>query len=213
MGERKMYRRFLIFAFILFTVTVASAESPFWGNLKNGPHTVGFQIIEKFDHGRPFKRKLDYEGKLTTGDRSRPIQINVWYPAKAGKGAAMVLRDYIHLTATEDLVPLTQTGKEQSETQFVKSRWFAGAPENQVKALLDQPVAAIRDAAHADGKYPLVIIALSSSLSSPYGQFVLAENLASNGYIVASIPSRGAQSTVLGSREATVDRKSTRLNS
>jgi hypothetical protein len=188
----------------LFAVNVLAAQSPFSGDLKAGSFAPGFQVIEKYDYGRPYLRKIDYEGKLASGERARPIQINVWYPAKSGQKTALTLSDYVHLMATEDLSKLTPAGKEQSENRFLQARWFQGQPQDKLKELLSKPANAVRDADHAEGRFPLVVIANSGSLSAPFSQFVLAEYLASHGFIVASVPSRGAQSPGLGSRDSTV---------
>ena len=193
----------ILFVLILLCAATAMAESPFWGDLKGGTHAVGFQVIEKYDYSRPYKRKIDYEGKLVSGERARPMQINVWYPSSS-KQTPMVLADYIHLLATVDLTPLTPEGKTQSENRFMKAPWFQGVPEDKLKALLTQPTTAIRNADHAAGKFPLILIANSGSLSAPFSQFVLAEYLASHGFIVASFPSRGAQAPGLGFREGGV---------
>ncbi len=199
-----MQKKILFLLTCFVTGNLFAAQSPFSGDLKAGSYSSGFQIIEKYDYGRPYKRKMDYHGKLASGERARPLQINVWYPAKSTSKAAMSLADYIHLIATEDLSPLTQAGKEQSERRFLQARWFQGMPEDKLKELLSKPANAVRDAEHAEGRFPLVVLANSGSLSSPLSQFVLAEYLASHGYVVASVPSRGAQSPGLSSRESGV---------
>ncbi len=193
---------FLLISF--FAGNLFAAQSPFSGDLKAGSYASGFQVIGKYDYGRPYKRKIDYDGKLVSGERARPIQINVWYPAKPNQKPAMLLADYVHLVATEDLGKLRLKGEEESEKRFLQGRWFQGLPEDKVKELLIKSVNAVRDAEHAEGSFPLVVIANSGSLSAPFSQFVLAEFLASHGYIVASVPSRGAQSPGLSSRDSGV---------
>jgi hypothetical protein len=198
-----MRNKLFLFLFILVAENVFGDNSPFWGSLKPGQYSTGFQVLNRYDYGRPYIRKYDYEGNMASGERGRPIQINIWYPAKSG-GTPMSLSDYVHFTATEDLSELTPEKKQQSESRFIKARWFQGAPEETLRQLLQKNSATVRDAQHADGKFPLVVIANSSGLSSPMGQFVLAEYLASHGYIVASSPARGGQLPVLGSRDAHV---------
>ena len=56
--------------------------------------------------------------------------------------------------------------------------------------LLDAPASALRDAPNATGRFPLVIFAHAS----PETEFLTAEYLASYGYVVAAVRSRGAQS-------------------
>jgi hypothetical protein len=201
--ERKMRTKFIFIITFLFFTNVFAADSEFWGDLKRGTHAVGFQTLEKYDYGRPFKRKKDYEGNPIAGERARPLQINIWYPAKATQ-TPMSLADYAHLAATEDLSSLSQEAKSQSEARFLQGRWFEGIPQDQLKALLSKSTAAAKEAAHAEGRFPLILLANSSGLSSPYNHFILAEYLASNGYIVASTPARGSQSPQLSSRESSV---------
>jgi len=188
---------------LLFLTNILAADSPFWGNLKSGRYPVGFQILQEYDHGRPFHRKKDYEGNLNSGERGRPLQINIWYPAKAPQ-IPMTLADYVHVSATEDFSALTEEAKLKSEKGFLQGRWFQGVPEEKLKELLVKPTGASKDSAHAEGRFPLILLANSSSLSSPFSHFVLAEYLASSGYIVASTPARGAQSPALSSRESSV---------
>jgi hypothetical protein len=209
--ERKMRTKFIFLLGFLFFSNILSADSAFWGNLKSGKHGVGFQILEQYDYGRPYKRKKDYEGNLISGERGRPLQISIWYPAKAGQSASMTLADFVHLTAMEDLSDLSQEGKTESEKRFLQGRWFQGVPEQNVRELLGKSTASFRDAAHADGRFPLIVLANSSSLSSPFSHFLLAEYLASNGFIVASAPARGAQSVTLSSRESFVQMQDLQL--
>lgn len=204
-GERKMRNTIGFLLSFFFATTIFAAEgSEFWGDLKPGSYHVGFQVIEKYDFGRPYKRKQDFEGKQLSGERARPMQINVWYPANESKGAPLTLADYVHLAATEDFSKLSEETKTQSEKRFLQSRWLQGAPEDKLRALLTKHTAAANGADHAEGRFPLIILANSSGLSSPFSHFVLAEYLASNGYIVASSPARGAQSPALSSRESSV---------
>jgi Tetratricopeptide repeat len=194
---------FLLVAF-LFTANSFAENSPFWGDLKSGSHKAGFQVIEKYDYGRPFKRKVDYEGNPIAGERARPIQISVWYPAKSNSQNPMRLSDYVHLIGSEDLSKPTPASFQQAEQLFFHIRWFQGAPEEKLKELLANPTNSYKDAQHATGRFPLILLANSVSLSSPFSHFVLAEYLASHGYIVASIPTRGLQSRDLDGREANV---------
>src|SRR5215813_11848265 len=101
-----MRNKLFLFLMILVAGNVFGNDSQFWGSLKAGQYSAGFQVINQYDYSRPYIRKYDYEGKMASGERGRPIQINIWYPAKAG-GKAMTLSDYVHLTSIEDLSELT----------------------------------------------------------------------------------------------------------
>jgi dienelactone hydrolase len=177
---------------------VRSETSPIWGKLTSGQHAVGFQILFRKDSSRPFKSKRDYQGNITTGDRSRPIQISVWYPANAtGKSTPITFEEYLYLTASE------QTGSEPTDQQkqnvisAFKNRWAQSASDENVRAALKSKMMALRDADPAKDRFPLVLIAPSSGLSSPVASVILAEFLASHGYVVASSPGMGLNSRQL----------------
>ncbi len=195
----------ILFLILLSGTTLFATESAFRGALEPGPHAVGFQILPRFDYGRPYKLKTDYDGNKISGERARPIQINVWYPAENSGQPGMPLSEYVHLTSIEETPgELTDQGKQQSENSFLKARWFQGYPEDGLKELLQKQTAAIRNGRPADGKYPLIVIANSTGIAAPFGHFVLAEYLARHGYVVASIPTRGAQSPALDIRDTAV---------
>lgn len=187
---------FLLVGFTLTNRIAFTEDSRLWGGLKPGAHGVGFRSVFRYDYSRPYKRKYNHEGKLQAGERGRPIQISIWYPAKPGGSAAsMAFEDYVHLTAKEESSgELTEQDKQQSATAFLKSRWSGEAPEDQLKAVLKIKTAAVGNAQPADGKFPVVLIAHSVSMSFPYGQSMLSEYLASHGYVVASVPSHGSAS-------------------
>jgi|GEM_PF-4330406 len=199
-----MRNKIFLFLIVAISGNLFAGDSPFWGELKPGPYAIGFEIQNRYDYGRPYIKKFDYEGNLASGERARPLQINIWYPAKPGQSTAMRLADYVHLTGVEDFSELTTDRINQSEARFIHAPWFQGAPENRLRQILNMPAAAVRNSIHAEGRFPLVVLANSTSLSSPSGQFILAEFLASHGYIVASAPSRGAQTTAYGSRDSSV---------
>ena len=175
-----------------------SENSLVWGKLTPGQHAVGFQVLFRKDSSRPFKSKRDYQGKITTGDRSRPIQISVWYPANAtGKSTPITFEEYLYLTASE------QTGSEPTDQQkqnvitAFKNRWVQSASDENVHAALKSKMMALRNADPSKEHFPLVLIAPSSGLSSPVTSVVLAEFLASHGYVVASSPGMGLNSRQL----------------
>lgn len=195
----KMAVIFLIAVSIfIFPAELRSETSPIWGKLTPGPYAVGFQTLFRKDPSRPFKSKRDYQGHITAADRSRPIQISIWYPAAANmKSDPIAFEDYLYLTATE------LTGSEPTEQQkqnvvtAFKNRWAQGASDENIQSALKSKMLSSRDAVPAKDRFPLVLIAPSSRLSSPVSSVVLAEFLASNGYVVASSPGMGLNSPQL----------------
>jgi len=60
-----------------------------------GQYGVGFKTIEKYDYSRVFSRKQDYLGNTLEGERARPIQVCIWYPAVTDEEALpMVYGEY-----------------------------------------------------------------------------------------------------------------------
>ena len=70
-------------------------SKPYAGALEPGQYSVGFKTLEMFDNSRTVLSKYDYFGAPIEGNRERPIQICVWYPAKEKDDAQkMVLGEY-----------------------------------------------------------------------------------------------------------------------
>lgn len=197
-----MWKRFIVFATILllnaFQIGLADEKPIMSIQLSPGRYPVGFQVLFRKDPSRPYKQKRDYLGNPTTGDRSRPIQISVWYPAVASSNLSPIaFLDYLYLTLSEE------TGTEPSEKQkqgainAFKNRWAQKASDDQVRWALNVTTMAKKNAEPEKDHFPLVLIAPSSGLSSPVGSALLAEFLASHGYVVASSPGMGLNSRQL----------------
>jgi tetratricopeptide (TPR) repeat protein len=184
-------------AFIFLSISVPSfAEtSAAWGKLTPGPHAVGFQIMFRRDPSRPYKPKRDYQGNPIAGDRSRPVQISIWYPTTSGGTATQVaFQDYIYQTASEESgAEPTEAQKQNAFTAF-KNQWARQASDDNIRSALATKTMAWRDAVPSKTQFPLVLIAPSSRLSSPVGIALLAEYLSSHGYVVASSPGMGLNS-------------------
>ncbi|HEX8154192.1 MAG TPA: hypothetical protein VF698_13745, partial [Thermoanaerobaculia bacterium] len=109
----------------------------------------------------------------TDPSRSRAMQVTVWYPARRG-GTAMRFRDVLALDSTN-------AGYES----FLQS---TGIPTPAVKKWLDAKLLSKRNAPPADGRFPLVLIAQGNRHTAA-DQAILAEYIASHGYVVATVPS------------------------
>ena len=77
------------------------AETGF-ANLERGPHSVGFRLIQQYDYSRSYREKNDVvTGQPFTGERARPLQTLVWYPATTTpSGSRIPYSDYIRTEAT-----------------------------------------------------------------------------------------------------------------
>ncbi|HSE39648.1 MAG TPA: hypothetical protein VLH08_02695 [Acidobacteriota bacterium] len=190
-------RKIAVFILSAFVIVAAwnhgyTENSAAWGKLTPGPNAVGFQVMFRTDPSRPYKPKRDYQGNLIPGDRSRPIQINIWYPASAAANAVrMSFQDYIDLTASEETGKTPTDQQKQNAFQSYKNRIARQASDDAMRTALATKTMAVRDAQPSTSRFPLVLIAPSSGLSSPVGNSILAEYLASHGYVVASSPAIG----------------------
>lgn len=176
---------------------LAQSYSQF-GNLKLGAYQVGFRVIQQYDYSRTVKPKTNWEGKSATGEIALPMQIGLWYPAKkTPKAALMRYEEYRWLNVkAENFGELTEIDKEtalNNLNNILRNR----SPENfnnkeVLKAILETQTAAIRDAEPESGKFPVIIGGLGN-----VGNFsVLAEYLASHGYVAASIGSHSKTFTL-----------------
>jgi len=164
--------------------------------LPPGPNGVGFRIVDLRDPSRSV-------ASLTSGaPRPRPVPASVWYPAVRGAGGAPLrIRDYVRLEALVDGL-----GALTPERGGAAERPYLAFPDTaRTRVGLDAPTTAVRDAPAAAGRFPVVIY--GPSLNAPaWENSVLAEYLASQGYLVLSSPSRGwdggPMTTDLGDLEA-----------
>lgn len=146
-----------------------------------GPHPVGLKVVEQYDSSRIYRSATDELGKPYTGERARPIQTLIWYPATKTQTkpmTPMTFDDYIGLQATE-----TTFGHPRPDD--LKETRANMAPSLATKLW------AVRDAPPEAGRFPVVIYA--PSFSAPASENTdLCEYLASHGYVVIAGPDMGA---------------------
>jgi len=89
----------LLLAF-LFAHTATAAD--FTPSAPPGPYRVGFHVRQQYDRARVYQHPRNpVTAQATSGDRARPLQTLVWYPA-IGTGGALTYRDYVTTVATEE---------------------------------------------------------------------------------------------------------------
>jgi dienelactone hydrolase len=146
-----------------------------------GPHRVGLKVVEQYDYSRSYRGSVDQHGRAFKGERSRPIQTLIWYPAERGDAPPMTVGGYLDLWATQ-----VSFGAPVITTRA--AQWRSG-----LAPTLSMPLWAIRDAPPAPGRFPVVIY--SPGLSSPaWDNADLCEYLASHGYVVLASSSLGVSS-------------------
>jgi len=173
--------------------TTACAADGFTFSIAPGPHAVGVKVVQQYDRSRQYKTEIDLAtGEPAKGERARPVQTLVWYPAARG-GKPVTYRDYLDTVPTED-----EFTRSPAEVRRMTDGRIDGNAAGHRDALLRdiaRPQLAVRDArpegGKSDGKFPVVIYAPSYSAYA-IENTDLCELLASHGYIVLSSPSLGA---------------------
>jgi len=169
-----------VLAFLAIATFASAQNGPvFQFAEKPGAHAVGLKVVEQYDYSRVFRHATDEFGKPYTGERARPLQTLIWYPAQAGAGKPMTVADYGNLLATE-----TSFGHPKMPVDG--EEWI-----KTMKPSLGSAMWAVRDAAAAPGRFPVVIYAPSFSAMS-WENADLCEYLASHGYVVLASPDMGA---------------------
>ena len=161
----------------------ADAQAPpLWNGLSPGAHDVGFRRLWGFDDTRVWPRSRAIDS--LDGVISRPMRVDVWYPASCGRQQRMPLESYARMEAPdevfEDLVFLTRRWDEYSY------RGLAG-DSTLFDRLMATQTAACPEAPPAPGRFPLVLYSGGWFNRAP-DNTILAEYLASHGFVVASVP-------------------------
>lgn len=151
---------------------------PFSFAERSGRYGVGLRVVEQYDFSRPYLPATDALGKTEKGERSRPLQTLIWYPAASGDAPRMTAGDYVRLWATE-----RSFGRPGMTAH-------AGQRTAGMSGLLTQSLWAVRDAPEVAGRYPVVIYAPGHSNPS-WENADLCEYLASHGHVVIASPSMG----------------------
>jgi dienelactone hydrolase len=154
----------------------AMAGPPLWGKLEPGPYGVGLQV------------KLERDAQRVLSGRPRPVQVATWYPAReGGAGLPLTYENYVALAAGEQ-GPVTAAEEAKTLASYREFLGTRGITKAAVESWLGTSLLARRDASPATGRFPLVLLAQGNG-GAAADQAVLAEYLASHGYVVTSTPS------------------------
>jgi tetratricopeptide (TPR) repeat protein len=167
------------------TAPVDAGDGPlFHFTAEPGPYAVGLKVVDQYDFSRTYRPKIDAEGKPTVGERARPLQTLIWYPAEKSGKKPMTVEDYSELLATE-------TSFDKPKLWGEWKSWIDG-----MKPTLKDSLWAVRDATAVSEKFPLVIYAPSFSAMS-WENADLCEYLATHGYVVVATMDMGATARVM----------------
>lgn len=164
------------------SLEASAQQHPLWGGLTPGFHGVGFRRLWELDESRVWPRSPAIDS--VEGVVARPVRIDVWYPAHCRGEDRMSVRSYLEMVSPaphfDDLVFLAHRWDEYSY------RGLTG-DSTAFDRLMDAETAACLDATAAAGRFPLVVYSAGWFNRAP-DNAVLAEYLASHGYVVASVP-------------------------
>lgn len=181
----------------------AALASAVWGGLAPGPYTAGFMAIEDYDYSRSFMAKRDYFGAPMEGERGRPVQVCIWYPATAAESDPRMVYGEYAFAYPEDTRLYAFLGSLQDREVGVLHFVF----NNDRGAVIDlqsEEMAAVRDAPPASGRFPLILYAPNFN-SSMTENLILCEYLASHGFVVASTHAYGPRSLRSGQDAAALE--------
>ena len=170
---------FLSLAAFATSLALAADVPRFHMTAVPGPYAVGFKVVEQYDYSRTFRRPTDELGHPYHGERARPLQSLIWYPARPTMNNRMTVGDYASLWSTE--------------TSFGKPRRVRKSEDwvKEAEPTLTMELGAARDAAPERGVFPAIIYAPGGS-GVAWENVDLCEYLASYGYVVVSSPDMGS---------------------
>ncbi len=190
-----MLRPLLALAFM--AAGFAHAADTFEFKNEPGPHAVGLKVVQQYDRSRVYKPRVSLvTGQPTSGERARPMQMLVWYPAGRNGGKRVTFEDYLATQATEDDFTLDTAAVQHATAGRIAER---KAIFPHAAKVLARPMWAVKNAPEAPGKFPVVVYAPSFSATASENAD-LCEYLASHGYLVLA-----SSSLVANSRSMTDD--------
>jgi len=181
-------KKLMLSVLLLSSVIILSKTSEVFDYIKPGKYEVGLKIIETQDETRLFPVSE------SQNENPRPVKMYIWYPAKAMySDCKLSVKCYLKFLA-EDM-KINEGAFEQTVDSLKMNYNLFNRIDNKYLQLLSlKETDAILNALPLDGSYPVVIVGQGNKYGSAISNFILCENLASNGYIVISFPPVGTNS-------------------
>ncbi|HEX6845999.1 MAG TPA: dienelactone hydrolase family protein [Chitinophagaceae bacterium] len=187
---KKIYKLFVsgLFAVSIFDTTRCFSQ---FTDLHFGNYSVGFKYVYQLDKTREWlPSPFDSADKQKT--TFRPLRIAIWYPAEREGGELMKFKNYINPEA-----PDIYYGKLNDVMNTYDMWSYNGMFDKNkttINSLLNLNTNSIYNAKEKTGKYPLVLYCCGWFSRSP-DNALMAEYLASHGYVVITVPQLGTGST------------------
>ena len=153
---------------------------------KSETYSPGFRIIKALDKSRIYKPGSDSTDNL----HFRPLEIDMWYPAKAMEtDSVMIFRDILGLLE-QRAIYYTGANSWKGVTSQIAQSFCDDFKCSDSAKLLNFKTNSYKNALPAQNKFPLIIY-LCAYNGMSYENYALFENLAAKGYVVISISSIG----------------------
>ncbi len=170
-----------VFLVSLLLVTSCVPAQPLFQKILPGDYPVTFDTYHAYDSSRPAVTEQQHKGK------GRLLQINVWYPAILDNNTKLNFNDYVRLIASEK-------NPGPGDVKGALSTFYDWTLENKEAApsVVDfkkqgtETMASFRQQ-RAPGTFP-VVLAMHGGAADVA---LMAEFLASHGYIVVNTPGKG----------------------
>ncbi len=196
-------KKIVLLILIIGMYSSSYAQEKIFDYLTPGNYEVGLKVIQTYDHSRTFGPKVIENGIMK--NNARPIQILVWYPSPE-KGEKLTLQDYLLLGVREvNFAEINENNKVRLIEKHKQNFLRRGADIDSINSILNRQCFSSLDTKAVEGKFPLVVYAPGGN-ERCYENFILAEYLASNGYIVASIALTGAETHLMRFDKSDYDR-------
>lgn len=153
---------------------------------KAASYKAGFKTIETVDKSRIYKPNTDTTNYL----HYRPIDIDLWYPASLSATDTVLLFRKILGLLDKRANYYTASKAGNGLSQQIAQLFCSGFKCSDTTKLLNFKTKSFKNASFIETKFPLVIY-LSAYNGMSYENFTLFEDLAKEGFAVASISSIG----------------------
>ncbi len=167
--------------------SASASSAPLWGALDKGPYDVGYRVLYAFDASRTWAG-----GKAGTPDLSgRPVRISIWYPSASTNVQPMRVVNYVHHTGAPAGFAEADAALESRDRRVLAEM----VPASGLDSVMTAKMRAVAEAPAAQGRFPLLIYSGGINATT-LSNVVMAEYLASHGYVVATVPSLGISAEV-----------------
>jgi dienelactone hydrolase len=157
-----------------------------WAELQPGVYPVGYRVLYEYDKSRTWHATRRADTPFSPDENGRPVRVSLWYPAGATQGLRkMKILDYVHPGGPASFADANRALEARDRRVLAEM-----VPERSFPRLLNTGMQAYAGAPFTNGRFPVLLY--SGGVNSyTLSNVILAELLASHGYIVVAAPPLG----------------------